>query len=166
MIIFSNIVSSVKIKNDVLKINQLRFFALTCIVLFLGTLIWIGFYRAHAFPFIIKLSIGFSGLILIYALYDIWTSKVSFTYYTVSDLLQIKARRRGFKLNYNGPGKPALSLSIQKQMRGKSNQERFGVVLKYSDSHCSIPFLLSGGHTSREKAQSDLQIWKEKLSLD
>ncbi|MAZ49388.1 MAG: hypothetical protein CME65_12585 [Halobacteriovoraceae bacterium] len=165
-IIFSNIVSKVKLKNDILKIDQLRFFALICIVLFLGVLTWLGFNRANEFPLIIKLSMSLGGLILLYALYDISTSKVSFTYYIGSDLLQIKAKRRGFKLNYNGPGKSALSLITQKQMRGKSNRERFGVVLKYNDNECSIPFLLSGGHTSPEKAQLDLLRWEKKLNLE
>ena len=102
---FSNVISTVKIERGVLKIRQLRLFALTFMIGFLGSLIWIGLNVAQKFPLIVQAGLLFSGLILVWGVYDVATSKVVFNYFIESDLVQIKARKKAFKLNYNGSAK-------------------------------------------------------------
>lgn len=163
---FSNVISTVRLKRGQLKIRQLRLVALVFMSGFLGVLIWLGLEKGQDFPLIIKICLGFSGCFLAWGVIDVLTSRVSFAYRPASDFLEIKARRKSFKLNYKGTGKDRLSLSVKKQMSGKSNRDSFCVILTYEDNECHIPFGLTGGFSERNQAEKELESWAGKLNLD
>lgn len=162
---FSNIISTVKMKSGSLVIKQLRLFALSFMIFFLIALVYLGLTIGLKFPIIVQISLSLGVLILVWGIYDVFTTKVSFLYNIQSDFLQIKASRKDFRLNYNGQGRGHLSLSTKKDFKTDSNQDRYLVVLKYKDSLCEIPFVLSGSFSSLESAEEGVLEWEEKLNL-
>lgn len=162
---FSNVISTVRFHRGVLKIRQLRYVALLFMVIFLGVLVWGGTTKASDLPVVILVCLGFASVILLWGIFDVLTTQVSFAFRPTSDLLQIKARRRSFSLKYSGTAKGKLSLSVQKQMKDNSNRDRFAVVLTYEDKRCHIPFSLTGSFADKEEAKKELMSWSEKLFL-
>ena len=162
---FSKIMSKVQFDKGALQIQQLQGLALVLMGVFLGVLIWLIIERGAHMPLLIQLGIGLAVIILLWGLYDVATTKVQLIYQPQNDLLILKAQRRGFRLHYNGSAKERLFLSVQKQMTGKSNIQRFMVQLSYEDNRCHIPFVLEGNFHNQAEAAQELQNWQQKLKI-
>lgn len=162
---FSHVISTVQFERGELKIKQLRLPVLILIGVFLCVLVWLGVYKGSEFPLIIQISLGFSILILLWALFDISTMRISFLYRPASDYLKLNARRRNLSVSYTGTAQQRLSLGIQNGIGTNTTRAHFFVVLNYEDDQCHIPFTLSGGFHKKEKAEEQLNVWSEKLGL-
>lgn len=162
---FSNVISTVRFERGLLKIRQLRLVALAFMALFLGVLIWLGLDRMGDLPWFVIGCLLFTGVFLVWGIVDVLTTRVSFSFRPASDYLEVKARRKSFRLNYKGTGKERLSLTVQRHAKDKANRSRYCVILNYSDQDCHIPFALTGSFLEESKAKSELEAWAEKLSL-
>jgi len=160
-ITFSNIVSSISIDGGILEIKQHRYFALSVLTFLFVMCGYLLFYQT--LPPIVQIGIGFSLLFLVWGSYDVLTTQVSFQYRISEKYLSIQAQRKRFKLRYQGWAEGRLSLEVIEGMSNDAGEDTFQVVLFYKDQNCSIPFVLTDGIPSTEKAGEKRQEWAEKL---
>ncbi len=161
---FSNVISSVNFENGALVIKQFRLFAFILMFLFLATIVYFGFIHKSEMPLIVQIGIGFSSFFLIWGLWDVATSKVYFSYIPDIDFLQIMAKKKKFKLNFQGQGKQFLTLKTKEGFSNDAGEKTYEVVLVFSNDQCEIPLSLSGG-SSQEAATKILEEWRTKLSM-